>query len=245
MTLILSCITRDAIVQVSDRCLTDLRTGAPIEQEANKAVFLSNRVAVAFTGLARIESKPADVWLRDILEPHESVGHGIQLIVDEATRAFAEMPLPLSVKRQAFVAAGWARFNPEDDDLRPFGVIISNAVDQNGTWLAEALPSFTGFGQILQGPRGCSWTHAGGLPRARALSVYRSLRRMVEHDVSAAAIADLFVKETRFMAQQPNSRIGRGLMVSSIPRAATKTGNLFRLIQYADRLRDDLLPSPA
>jgi hypothetical protein len=106
MTLILSCITQDAIVQVSDRCLTNLATGEPVEQEANKAVFLSNRVALAYTGLAEIEGKPADIWLRDILVPHESVGHGIQLILDEATRAFAAMPGSSAAKRQAFVAAG-------------------------------------------------------------------------------------------------------------------------------------------
>jgi hypothetical protein len=230
MTLILSCITRDAIVQVSDRCLTDLRSGTPVDQEANKAVFLSNRVAFAYTGLARIEGKPADIWLRDILIPHKSIRHGIQLVVDEATRAFAAMPGSLAAKRQAFVAAGWAQFDHLGSDLHPFGLTISNAIDQNGQWLAGAQPAFTGNGKILHGPRwGFSWTHAGELPRDRGIYVQRALRRMVERGVSLAAIANLFIKETRFMAKQPRSRVGRGLMVNSIPSAATKTNDLLAL----------------
>jgi hypothetical protein len=67
VTLVLSCIAPEYAVQVSDRCLTDLRTGIAVEQEANKAVVLSNRVAFAYTGLARIEGKPTDIWLRDAL----------------------------------------------------------------------------------------------------------------------------------------------------------------------------------
>lgn len=230
MTLILSCITQDAIVQVSDRCLTNLATGEPVEQEANKAVFLSNRVALAYTGLAEIEGKPADIWLRDILVPHESVGHGIQLIVDEATRAFAATPGSSAAKRQAFVAAGWARFPHLGDDLHPFGLTISNAMDENGVWLRGALPQFSGRGKILHGPNwGYSWTHAGGLPAGRWIKLNRALRRMWEHGVSSAAIAEVFIAETRLMAERKGSRIGRGLMVNSIPKAATETHDLLAL----------------
>lgn len=141
MTLVLSCIAPEYAVQVSDRCLTDLRTGIAVEQEANKAVVLSNRVAFAYTGLARIEGKPTDIWLRDALVPHQSIGGAVQVIVDEATRAFRGIAGPQCRKHQAFVGAGWARFPHLGRALRPFGVTISNAFDEEGHWLWRQRPS--------------------------------------------------------------------------------------------------------
>lgn len=227
MTLILSCITERFVVQVSDRCLSDLRTGRPIEQEANKAVFLSNRVAFGFTGLAEIEGKPADIWLRDVLIPHESVGHGVQLVVDESTRAFAEMRASRAAKRQAFVGVGWALFEHLSDDLLPFGVIITNALTEHG-WLPEAEPTFVGDVKVLNQGGGYIWTDAGGLPDRRKTNLNRMVRRLADRRLTAAAMADLFIRETRAMAKA-DRRIGRGLMVSSIPRSVTATHDLLAL----------------
>jgi len=227
MTLILSCITEQFVVQVSDRCLSDLQTGRAIEQEANKAVFLSNRVAFAFTGLAEIEGKPADLWLRDVLVPHESVGHGVQLIVDEATRAFAKLRAPRATKRQAFVGAGWARFEHLSDELMPFAVVITNALAENG-WLPEAEPEFVGDVRVLHKGGGYIWTDVGGLPAKRKANLGRMIRRLADRQLTAAAMADLFIRETRAMADI-DSRIGRGLMVSSIPKAVTQTHDLLAL----------------
>jgi hypothetical protein len=227
VTLILSCVTDEFVVQVSDRCLSDLRTGRPIEQEANKAVFLSNRVVFGFTGLAEIEGKPADIWLRNVLAPYESVGHGVQLVVDEATRAFADMRVPRASKRQAFVGVGWARFDEAIDRLSPFGVVISNAYSDAG-WLSEARPEFVGDVRFLPSPGGSVWTDLGGLPVRRKADLHRMVRRVVDRRLTAAGIADLFIRETRAMADL-DQRIGRGLMISSIPRAATETQDLLAL----------------
>ncbi len=227
MTLILSCITEHFVVQVSDRCLSDLRTGRAIEQEANKAVFLSNRVAFAFTGLAEIEGKPADIWLRDVLTPHESVGHGVHLIVDEATRAFTELQAPRAAKRQAFVGVGWARFEHLSDELLPFAIVITNALAE-GRWLPEAEPEFVGDVRVLKKGDGYVWTDVAGLPVRQKANLDRMVRRLADRQLSAAAMADLFIRETRAMADI-DSRIGRGLMVSSIPRAVTETHDLLAL----------------
>lgn len=230
MTLILSCLTKDYALQVSDRCLTDLNSGEVLEQDSNKAVVLSNRVALAYTGLARIEEKPADIWLRDVLIPHQSIGHGVQLIIDEATRAFAEMPGSPAAKRQAFVAAGWARFPHLGEELRPFGLTISNAINPQGNWLPAALPEFSGRGKILKGPRwGYAWTHAGGLPNGRAIVLNRMIARFVDRGLSPASMAELLIREIRAVAADPASRVGRGLMVNSIPRAVTVTDDLLAL----------------
>lgn len=230
MTLILSCVTRDYAVQVSDRCLTDLASGRPLEQESNKAVVLSNRVAFAYTGLARIEGKPADIWLRDVLTPHQSMRHAVQLVVDEATRAFAQMPASPAAKRQAFVAVGWAHFPDVREDLSPFGLTISNALTQEGRWLPGAMSEFSGQGKVLKGPdSGFLWTHAGGLSDRRGAALNRAIGRVASRGLGPAAVSELLVREIREVADEPGSRVGRGLMVNCIPRAATGSDDLFAL----------------
>ncbi len=158
---------------------------------------------------------------------HESIGHAAQLIVNEATRAFAEMPGSAAAKRQAFVGAGWARFPQHGDDLRPFGITITNALTQDG-WLPGAQPEFVGDVRILTDDSPYLWTDVGGLPAGRHAKLNRAIRNQVERGLSARALADLLIRETRQMADL-NERIGRGLMVSSIPRSVTETGELIAL----------------
>ncbi len=57
VTLVLSCITRQYVIQVSDRRLTDLDTGEPIVDPDNnavgfcKAVDFCGQMAFSYTGL--------------------------------------------------------------------------------------------------------------------------------------------------------------------------------------------------
>ena len=73
MTLILSCIAKDYIVQVSDRRLSLVtRVGGrlnvkPIEDKSNKAVVFCGALSFAYTGLANLQGKKTDVWLLDVL----------------------------------------------------------------------------------------------------------------------------------------------------------------------------------
>ena len=70
MTLIMTCITQDLVVQVSDRRLVDLSTGQPCKNNQNKVVDFSGHMAFAYTGLANLSSrgtKPTDLWLAEAM----------------------------------------------------------------------------------------------------------------------------------------------------------------------------------
>lgn len=64
MTLIISCVTRDFVVQASDRRVSvpNRRVG---DDRANKAIFYCGQSAWAYTGLAQIGPKRTDEWLVD------------------------------------------------------------------------------------------------------------------------------------------------------------------------------------
>lgn len=57
MTLILDCIARDAVFQVSDRRLTDAYGGTVVDDQSNKAVVVDGRVVFGYTGLATIDGQ--------------------------------------------------------------------------------------------------------------------------------------------------------------------------------------------
>jgi hypothetical protein len=68
MTLIISALADDAVVQVSDRRLT--RDGSVVSESANKAICVHCANAwfsIAYTGLAEIDTTRTDYWLVDFL----------------------------------------------------------------------------------------------------------------------------------------------------------------------------------
>ena len=66
MTLILSCLTRDYVVQVSDRRVV-ATDGSWREDRANKASFFCGHSSFSYTGYARLEGLPTDEWLTEQL----------------------------------------------------------------------------------------------------------------------------------------------------------------------------------
>lgn len=69
MTLIITALADDAVVQVSDRRLT-LADGSIFSEDATKAICIAcsdARVSLAYTGLARIGMTPTDHWLMELL----------------------------------------------------------------------------------------------------------------------------------------------------------------------------------
>jgi|SRR5215211_4399456 len=57
---------------------------------------------------------------------------------------------------------------------------------------------------------------------------------MVKHGVGPAAMADIFINEVRRTAAV-NKRVGRGVMVSSIPRAVLETDDLTAISSHPTR----------
>ena len=109
MTLVLSCITPDYAIQVSDRRLTWVNgpnAGQVADDNRNKAVVVCNKLTFAYNGLAEIGAARTDEWLLDVVGrvPLEQV---LSTVGPEATAAFLGIRASSSVKRHAFVVVGW------------------------------------------------------------------------------------------------------------------------------------------
>jgi hypothetical protein len=134
MTLILTCLTEEYIVQVSDRRLTTVdRTGKIIkvaDEASNKAVFLDHKWIIGFTGLAKLSGTRADKWLAEQLVDTAALPFVSRL--KEVARALpgAVAYAPEAARLTAFVGAGFARIN--NGAIRPTEFHIANYLDANG-----------------------------------------------------------------------------------------------------------------
>jgi hypothetical protein len=230
MTLVLACLTRDAVYQVSDRRLTRLAyPHDTIDDDANKAVLLRNRVVFGYTGLARIGTERTDYWLTrvlaagavdDIVQVAERVRH-------EATVAFGRMKnIASRYKRHAFQCVGWFPIEGATD-IAPGIVRIDNAIDQAGEWLPSATPEFRISATLrthMSG--GCVLNSIGVTPSpAEKNTILRLVRKSVKHRTSSPRmIVNVLASSMHWLSRrrEPNSLVGRNLMAVCLPKKAVQ-----------------------
>jgi len=141
MALIITAVTRDGIVQVSDRRLT--KGGQVYDDSSNKAVCIScsdGRSAISYAGLAEIGGQRTDEWLADCLA---SIVDGeidtlsvLEALQKRATSACAHLGIPQEHRELTFVFAGPRKH------LAVFGY-VSNVLDWNGKRLPDVQESFS------------------------------------------------------------------------------------------------------
>ena len=152
MTLVLSAISRDAVVMVADRKVT-WRPAGPAPEERNKLVVYQDRFTFAFSGLAEIDGLPVDGWLARGLRAEGDFEISVQGLARGATDVFARLPSHVP-KHQAFVGVGW--YNVTAARVRPLWICISNAWDSTTQqWLTVVKPQFTVTALAL--PPGRRW----------------------------------------------------------------------------------------
>lgn len=223
MTLVLACLTKDTVFQISDRRLTSFAAPhAIIEDERNKAVVVNGRVSFAYTGLASLGTTRTDDWLARVIAegPNEDMAQVAERIRERATADFRRLRIQPRYKRHAFQGVGMFRLRGETD-LSPGIVTIDNAIDhENGNWLAEPLREFQVKTQFPEKfPGGCVLNSVGVVPSsAEKSTVLRLVQKCVNHRHSTAlTIVHSLVMSLRWLSGR-HPPIGPGLMVVRLSR---------------------------
>jgi hypothetical protein len=224
MTLVLSCITPNYVIQVSDRRLTwatGPQAGKTADDDSNKALVVCNSLVVAYTGLAQVGGLKTDEWLLDVagsVIPYnpERVCQAIAL---RATSEFRNFILAKSLKRHAFLISGWARFHQRDAPLEPFSVAISNALNQTWQWLAEAKESFSYFGKRLDTDPFRLDSVGQHLPNRIHKQLVRRIRTYINRERGPEAYIQLLASAIRDTSSV-NPLVGRNLMAIALPLPA-------------------------
>ena len=149
MTLIISVLTEDAVLQASDRRLVWLEPDGsfrPRDDDRNKAVMFGKRMVFAYTGLANLgpRKQKTDDWLAQVLHNCREDGDQGDILDSLARETTARLQhdlyanLPAAQRGHEFSVVGWAAFPDSKPSFRPYFAWVSNLRDE--------------FGQLLPGP---------------------------------------------------------------------------------------------
>jgi hypothetical protein len=219
VTLILSALTHDHAVQVSDRRLVNIHTGSVEDDKANKAVIFCGRLQFGYTGLASIGDAPTDRWLATLLcAPGLNLQRGLRRVADEATAAFKRIRLPSAKKRHAFVGVGWSQ-PPPGSEYVPVLCVVSNFTNTRAEEAPQAQEDFRVDITRLD-PRQNRFIFPAGQPLLpEEVAALRLHAGTVVKRAGAVALAELLAKTVRHVAAR-NRAVGASLMVGVIPKAA-------------------------
>lgn len=252
MTLVLSCLTQEYVVQVSDRRLTFIDDGTVKDDDTNKAVVFCGHIAFGYTGLDKLDGVPTDHWLMRVLGngPQSPLSEVNGRVESAATTAMASVPLEPQHKRQAFAAAGWA--HRAAFGLQPLAFCTSNFQDKSGHWSPLASRTFSTRYTGLRPTATFQIAEAGQRLHPPELSDLKAkLRRQIRAGPAAAIM--LLAQAIRTVASR-NQMVGKKLMAVSLPKCAigvdfALTGPLTPQPESLDFLRDKpsalYLPSDA
>jgi hypothetical protein len=149
MTMILTCLTNEFIVQASERRLT-YRQGKKIlykEDDRNKALFYDNHTMFAYTGVATLSNQKFAIdWAAELLAQPTNLQDAMAYLCESATRLMKTRPFsgyPDDQRRLGFVGAGFINWVEAGETVRrPAYFIISNFMNHEG---AQQPPPYNRF----------------------------------------------------------------------------------------------------
>jgi hypothetical protein len=243
VTLVLTALTQNEVIQVSDRRYTYIRGSEVVKRddENNKAVLFCGRLMFSFTGIGDLGmERQTDLWLAGricdvIAEAGETADQVAVLrgLRDRATDVFRK--LRYRGQRHAFVGVGWARFDPErpdtpalPDELSPYLAVISNFHDGQRE-LPAARPEFSLYVRRL-----------GADEKVRVFDAPHHLSTQETNELSEKIVTADAVRDPEAMARalgeciravaSRDAGVGAGLMINYLPRNAVGATDGFMAI---------------
>jgi len=214
VTLILTAMTPNSIVQVSDMRLTNAAWKVVDEMTA-KTVVYEGRALWAFTGPACMDKQPTAVWLANLLADNgpDEIVEAIRTSADSILRRYPPRARPFAV-----VAAGW---EGTSDALWPHYRQIANFDFGTG----ELWPRVRATEVRLDPRRDKAKVFAAGveLPQLQIDEVEALVRRRAGRRAeNAGEIAALLLATFSRVAMR-HPLVGRRALIGSIPRAWLRT----------------------
>ncbi len=152
MMMILTCLTKDFIVQASDRRLV-YRRGRKIlykEDDRNKALIYENHTVFAYTGLATLSNQKFAIdWAAELLAQPPTLHDAMAYLCESATRLLETYPFSGysdDQRRLGFVGAGFIHWVEATKIVRrPAYFIISNFMNHEGEPQAPPYNKFRAY----------------------------------------------------------------------------------------------------
>lgn len=226
MTLVITCLTDEFVVQVSDRRVR-LADGSGVEDRANKAVFFCGHTTWAYTGLAQLRGMRTDEWMYELFQ---TVSNGLDGLTErlekDAGPAIAQMlrtgidtEAYRNLGRLAFIGAGYV---DAGEGAVPACVVVSNFGHSN-SWESRARSCFSTTARTIQPGLSFRVLCAGAdMPPDILGNLQDGLEDAIDRGPHVVA-HDLAVA-TRKVAER-NRSVGKNVMCCVVPKAALFTND--------------------
>lgn len=230
MTLILTCLTKDFVVQASDRRLTATigNRVEVIEDHSNKALIYSNHFAFAYTGLAKLLDISAIDWAAQQLSEKKNLKDAVLHVGNRASDLMNSNPFrnyytrfPASVKRLAFVGAGFNQLVINGKQiLAPIRIVVSNFFrSEDKTWVAVPYRHFSvSYNCLPERQRFTLFVAGIHLSKERTNGLNDRIKWSLRHKEGPELIGRLLSGEIQEVADE-NDLVGKNIMCTFVPRA--------------------------
>jgi hypothetical protein len=235
MTLILSYISQDHIIQVSDRRFTSADSTS--SKQDNKAVAFAGQLSFAYTGLGSLFSDISmtmlntDGWLVKTLVhacekyPRQNdnlawLSSILAVVADKAELALDKYRLrfPGQIDRHAFIGVGWDALENSSSELRPLMVKISNFHDNAGNELATSNSKFNIIWRYLGDDESFYLDFTGiSVSEENKKRIRSMLKTMHKRKKDALKIAELLVNVIYTVAEK-TPLVSKDLMILHYPK---------------------------
>jgi hypothetical protein len=240
MTLILTCLAKDYVVQASDRRLSywDGKKVVIDDDDSNKVLIYENRFVFAYTGLAKLPvrnngldtNQSAIDWAAEQLSKGKNLEDAVHYLKNRVTdlmntnriRKFRAHDRWL-----AFVGAGFDEIETgEKRKRRALRIVISNFIEEDGTLLNQPRDVFSVQIDPLPENRRAELLVAGQRlsldakqAQERKALLTDILKRCFKRKKGAETVGIILTQEILAVAKE-NEYVGSNIMCTFMPRAS-------------------------
>lgn len=224
MTLVLSCLTRDYVLQVSDRRLVFTQPKFSIKDDDTlKAVLLNGHVTFAYTGLSELPRSPrvaeirgdgpkilpTNMWLAEVLSLGDCLENCLDMVAIEAKSALNYYRrYPENVRRLGFIGVGWTTQTPESS-FEPMMFLIDNFDN-----VSHFKKRIFNLGDNVQHFFFSSLRLSKKIYKEKARAIAECVKRGLGPGAIGRVLIETLRKEARY-----NKTVGTGAILTCIPRA--------------------------
>jgi len=229
MTMILTCLTKDYVVQASDRRISYLDGKTPPKDQSNKALVYGNHFVFAYTGKARLELTSTIDWTAQRLSEKEKLDDAIYHLRDRATSLMQNFYSGWRPKEKmvSFVGAGFAEMKENGRwCLKPLRIMISNVIEKNDT--RSPRKEFIIESEALQVERTFKLFVSGRpLSKERRNILNNILKWCLRHKkAQRPETIGRFLAREIIKAAETDEYIGTDIMCTFVPRAFMNDGSI-------------------
>lgn len=229
MTMILTCLTKDYVVQASERRISYVNEQIPPKDDSNKAIVYANHFVFAYTGTTELGPTSTIEWAAQRLSESKNLDDAVYHLRDRGTDLMKNWYQGSRSKDKmvAFVGAGFGEMQEHGRwSLKPVRIVISNFfIEKNGMW-SPRKEFRVEHEEIQVGQRFNLLVSGRSLSKERWNMLNKLLKRSLQRkETQGPETIGRFLAREILKAAETDKYIGKNIMCTFVPRKFVNDGS--------------------